>query len=287
MQIKNTDLILNADGSIYHLHLLSENIARLILVVGDPNRVSQISKYFDRIEFRMQNREFITHTGYIGKKKITALSSGIGTDNVEIVLNELDALVNIDLSSGNIKAEKTTLEIIRIGTSGGLQKDIPVESFLVSEYAIGLDTLGFFYDIPQMDFEKRWAEDMREKLEIGFVPYIVKGDDSFFKKISSYCIQGNTITVPGFYNPQGRVLRIHNRFSHLVPFLEKYTFENKRMTNLEMETAGYYGMSRMMGHKAISVNAILANRVSDTFSKNPEKTIDTLIQKTLEVISTE
>ena len=287
MQLKNTDLLLNADGSIYHLHLFRSDISPLILVVGDPERVSRVSKYFDRIEFRMQKREFITHTGYIGNKRITVISSGIGTDNVEIVLNELDALVNIDISSATIKEEKTVLEIIRIGTSGCLQKDIPVDSFLVSEYAIGLDTLGFFYDIPQRDFEKRWAEDIQKTIKIGFSPYIVTGDDTLLKKFSSSYIQGNTITTPGFYNPQGRVLRVPHRFSQMIPVLEKYSFENKRVTNLEMETAGYYALSRMMGHKAISVNAILANRVLDTFSKNPEKIMDALIQKTLEIITTE
>jgi uridine phosphorylase len=283
-KIAETDLILNDDGSVYHLNLLPKHISDTIIAVGDPNRVYRVSQHFDEIEFEMNKREFITHAGTYKGKRLTVISTGIGTDNVEIFLTELDALVNIDLKTREPKSRKKKLKIIRIGTSGALQEDIPVGAHLVSDYAIGFDNIMNFYELRQDQFEKEIAEDIRRHVNLPFTPYVVRGSELLKKQVGSEMISGNTVTTPGFYAPQGRELRITPKYPRLLDDLNYY--HNKTsdfwLTNFEMETAGYYAMGRLLGHEVLSVNAIIANRVKNKFSKDPDKVVDLLIKKVLE-----
>lgn len=286
MKISETDLILNKDGSVYHLNLLPKHISDTIIAVGDPSRVYKVSQHFDEIEFEMNKREFITHVGRFNGKKITVISTGIGCDNVEIFLTEIDALVNIDLKTREPKSRKRKLKIIRIGTSGALQEDIPVGSHLVSEYAVGLDNLMEFYDFQMDSFEKMIAEDIQTKTGLPFKPYVVKGSGALKTQIGFDMISGNTITSPGFYAPQGRKVRAATRFPKLLESLNYYHNKSSEfwLTNFEMETAAYYALGRMLGHEMLSVNAIIANRIKNKFSKDHDKIVDTLILKVLERI---
>jgi len=286
MALEETDLILNEDGSVYHLNLLPRHISDTIITVGDPNRVYQVSEHFDEVEFEMNKREFITHVGYFRDQKITVISSGIGTDNVEILLTELDALANIDLKTRELKSRKKKLKIIRIGTSGALQEDIPIGSHLVSEYAVGFDNLMSFYDLKMDQFERDVADDIRQTAGLPFMPYVVKGSDSLKKQIGFDMIAGNTVTCPGFYAPQGRFLRIPGRFPRLLDELNAYHDKKSDfwLTNFEMETSGYYALGRLMGHEILSVNAIIANRVKNRFSRDPNRVINELIKKVLDRI---
>ncbi|WP_339793408.1 nucleoside phosphorylase [uncultured Imperialibacter sp.] len=280
-RIPESELILNPDGSVYHLNLKPEHIADTIIAVGDPGRVHQVSQYFDSIEFEMNKREFITHTGYLNKKRVTVISSGIGTDNVEILLTELDALVNIDLAKREPKKKLKSLNIIRIGTSGAMQEDIKLGSYVVSENAIGFDTLGFFYPYPQSARETMIASKLKEAISLEFMPYIISGSEKLMEKYAFDMVKGNTVTAPGFYAPQGRALRLPIKHPNLVDQLMYFHEDNFWITNFEMETAGYYGLSRMMGHSMLSLNAIVVNRAKGTFSKNPLKVVDGLIKKVL------
>jgi uridine phosphorylase len=285
-KIAETDLILNKDGSVYHLNLLPKNISDTIITVGDPTRVYQVSRYFDEVEFEMNKREFITHVGYYKGKKITVISTGIGTDNVEIVLTELDALVNVDLKTREPKARKKKLKIVRIGTSGALQEDIPVGSHLISDYAVGFDNLMHFYNLKMDEFELSIAADIKSTAGLPFTPYVVRGSESLKKQIGAGMIVGNTVTCPGFYAPQGREVRATARFPRLLDDLNAY--HNKTsdfwLTNFEMETSGYYAMGRLLGHEILSANAIIANRIKNKLSKDLNKVVDTLIEKVLERI---
>lgn len=286
MKISETDLILNKDGSVYHLNLLPKHISDTIIAVGDPSRVYKVSQHFDEVEFEMNKREFITHVGRFNGKKITVISTGIGCDNVEIFLTEIDALVNIDLKTREPKSRKKKLKIIRIGTSGALQEDIPVGSHLISEYAVGLDNLMEFYDFQMDSFEKMIAEDIQTKTGLPFKPYVVKGSGALKTQIGFDMISGNTITSPGFYAPQGRKVRAATRFPKLLESLNYYHNKSSEfwLTNFEMETAAYYALGRMLGHEMLSVNAIIANRIKNKFSKDHDKIVDTLIVKVLERI---
>jgi uridine phosphorylase len=285
-KISETDLILNEDGSVYHLSLLPKNISDTIIAVGDPNRVYRVSEMFDDIEFEMNKREFITHVGTYKGKRITVMSTGIGTDNIEIFLTELDALVNIDLKTREPKTRKKKLKIIRIGTSGALQEDIPLGAHLVSDYAVGFDNLMTFYDLKQDEFESSIGEDIQKKIKLPFTPYVVRGSELLRRTIAGDMLVGNTVTTPGFYAPQGRELRINARYPKLLDELNYY--HNKEsdfwLTNFEMETAGYYALGRLFGHEVISLNAIIANRIKGKFSKDPNKIVDSLIKKVLERI---
>jgi uridine phosphorylase len=283
-KISEADLILNPDGSVYHLSLLPKHLSDIIITVGDPGRVYMVSKYFDKVEFEMNKREFITHVGRYKDKRITVISTGIGTDNIEIVLSELDALVNIDLKTREPKPRKKKLKIVRIGTSGALQEDVPLGSHLVSEYAVGLDNLMSFYNLPMNETETAIAEDIQKKTRLPFTPYVVRGSDLLRQQVGSEMIVGNTVTCPGFYAPQGRVLRFPIRFPKLLEDLNYYHRDDFWLTNFEMETAGYYALARILGHEALSVNAIVANRIKNKFSKDPNKVVDTLIRKVLEKI---
>ncbi len=281
-KISETDLLLNPDGSVYHLNLLPKHISDTIIAVGDPSRVYLVSQFFDDIDFEMNKREFITHVGKFNGKKITVISTGIGTDNVEIFFSELDALVNVDLKTREVKPRKKKLKVIRIGTSGALQEDIAVGSYLVSDYAVGLDNLMNFYDLPMNDEEAGLAHDIQKKTGLPFMPYVVRGSESLIERIGFDMPKGNTVTSPGFYAPQGRMLRAPVRFPNLLEDLNYYHKGDFWLTNFEMETAGYYAMARLLGHEALSVNAILANRIKNKFAKDPNKVIESLIEKVLE-----
>lgn len=280
-QLAESELIINKDGSVYHLNLKPEHIADTVLAVGDPSRVHHISKHFDKIEFEMNKREFVTHVGQYKGKRITAISTGMGTDNIEIFFTELDALVNIDLKTREEKQEKRRLDIIRIGTSGSIQADIPVGAHLVSEYALGLDTLMYFYKFPQGKFERAVVKKLKKEAQLPFTPYLSKGSTKLMDKIGKGMIKGNTITSPGFYAPQGRKIRLDLRLPRLLEDLNCFHYEDFWLTNFEMETAAYYALATMLGHEMLSVNAIIANRIEQKFSTNSQKTIDALILKVL------
>lgn len=282
--ISETDLILNPDGSVYHLHLLPQHIADTIIAVGDPDRVQAVSRYFESVEFEISRREFVTHVGKYKGKKVTVISTGIGTDNIEIFFNEIDALVNIDLKKRRPKSRKKKLKIIRIGTSGSLQEDVPLGAHLATEYAIGLDNLMNFYRLPMREVETDVAKNLQKKAGLPFLPYVVKGSDLLRKQIGFDMIVGNTITCPGFYAPQGRVLRVPVRFPRLIETLNVYRKGTFRLTNFEMETSAYYAMARLLGHEALSTNAIIANRIKRRFSDDPHQAVDNLIKKVLDRI---
>ncbi len=280
--ISETDLIVNKDGSVYHLNLKPENINDTIITVGDPSRVFRISQYFDKITFEMNRREFITHSGTFQGKKVSVMSTGMGTDNVEIFMTELDALVNVNLKTREINEKKKKLNIIRIGTSGSLQEDIRLGTHLVSDYGIGLDTLMSFYNLRQNGYENTISNKIRDFIDLPFKPYCVEGSSKLAEKFAEDMTRGNTVTCPGFYGPQGRKVRLDLRYPHLIDDLLAFHHEDFWLTNFDMETAGYYAMARLMGHEMISLNAILANRARGKFSKDPNKVIDALIKKVLE-----
>jgi len=281
-RITETELILNKDGSVYHLNLTPDNVSDTIITVGDPSRVYLVSQYFDSVEFEMNKREFITHQGKYRGKKITVISTGMGTDNIEIFLTELDALVNVDLKKRELKPRKKRLKIIRIGTSGSIQEDIPIGTHLVSDYAVGLDSLLEFYNFPQSDFESEIAADIKEKMGLSFTPYLARCSPALKKQVAFDMLEGNTVTAPGFYAPQGRSIRLPLKYPKLLRNLSQYHKDQFWLTNFEMESAAYYALANLMGHEMLSVNAIIANRMKNTFSKNPQKVVDGLIRKVLD-----
>jgi uridine phosphorylase len=284
MAIPASELIINKNGTIYHLNLLPEHISDTIITVGDPDRVSMVSKYFDEIEVQIAKREFVTHTGYYKGKRITVISTGMGTDNIDILMNELDALVNIDFQSREPNEEPISLKIVRIGTSGSLQADIPLGSHLASHHGIGLDSLMEFYPLQQNEDEQSITKALQEQLGVGFRPYCVNGSKTLIDKIAFDMIPGNTLTCPGFYAPHGRVLRGGLRNPDLLKVYQDFRVCDFRITNFEMETAGYYALGRLLGHEMLSLNAIVANRVSQEFATNAEEVIDSLIVKVLDRI---
>jgi len=283
-KIADTDLIVNPDGSVYHLNLKPGDVSEEIITVGDPTRVHRISSFFDKVEFEMNRREFITHVGYYKGKRITVISTGMGTDNVEIILTELDALFNIDLKTRIQKETHKKLNIIRLGTSGSIQEDIKVGSFLASEHAIGLDTLMTFYDFKMDQYLDGITKKLQKEIGFPFQPYCTEGSQILLNKFSEGMHVGNTVTAPGFYAPQGRKLRLPIKYPHLIDQLSRFHHDGFWLTNFEMETAGYYALSKMLGHEMISVNAVLANRVTEIFSDNPNKVVDELIQLVLDRI---
>jgi uridine phosphorylase len=280
--IPESELILNADGSVYHLHLHPEDIADTIIFVGDPERVPEVSKYFDSVELTRNKREFVTHTGYIGNKRITVLSTGIGTDNIDIVWNELNMLANIDLGTRTVNSTPRSLKVIRIGTSGSLQRDIPVDSILVSSHGLGLDVLMHYYEMKQDAETLALQERFRTELNLGFLqPYLVKAPGSLTGLFSD-CVQGITATCSGFYAPQGRLVNAGSTVPDLIKRLTEAKAGKQRVTNFEMETAGIYGLANAFGHEAVSVNAIMANRITQTFSKDGAAMVDRTIRYVLE-----
>jgi uridine phosphorylase len=286
--IPSSELILNSRGALYHINCRPEEIAHTIITVGDPDRVKEVSKHFDRIEFRNQHREFVTHTGYIGKKRITAISSGIGPGKIDIVLNELDALVNIDLEARTIKENITSLNIIRVGTSGSLQADIPVDSFVASTHGLGLDNLLNFYTHQYNEEETQLlnAFNTHTQLNQGIsAPYVNTCSMSLMKEFVNNFHHGITVTCPGFYGPQGRVLRMGLARPNLIDKLTTFSFGNHRLTNFEMETSAIYGIGEILGHQCLSLSAIVANRIKKEFSADGAAAVEKLILITLENIA--
>jgi len=287
-KIAASELILNPDGSIYHLNLKPEHLATNIIFVGDQNRVPIVTKHFDSIEFDIQKREFRTITGTYKGTRITVISTGIGPDNIDIVLNELDALVNIDLETSTIKKEFTQLNIVRIGTSGSLQKDIPVDSFVLAKYGLGFDGMLHSYDcehILNADFEDAFIKHTNWSSRKAR-PYIVENSQELENKlVSDKVFLGCTATAVGFYGPQGRVLRLAIQDPSLNNKIDNFEFNGTKITNLEMETSAIYGLAKLLGHNACSMNAIIANRANGTFSENPYKPVEELIIYTLEKLA--
>lgn len=288
MAIQQSELILNPDGSVYHLNLKPENIAHDIIFVGDQDRVSKITKHFDSIEFSTQKREFKTETGIYKGKRLTVMSTGIGPDNIDIVINELDALVNIDLQTRKPKDKLTSLNIIRIGTSGSLHADIPVDSFVMSQFGLGLDNMlrSYLIDaVSNSEIENAFIKHTNWDSRKG-KPTVIPCSSVLEKRMDSDKMhKGITATSGGFYGPQGRVLRLQIQDESLNSKMDTFTFEENRITNLEMETAAIYGLSALLGHQALSLNAIIANRASGTFSTDPYKAVDELISYTLNKLS--
>ncbi len=279
-----SELVLNDDNSVYHLNLHPHQIAKDIIVVGDPGRVEIISNYFDTIAHKVSNREIVTHTGTLNGKHLTVMSTGMGTDNIDIVFNELDALVNIDLENRVTKTEHTSLNVIRLGTSGALQKDIPVDSFVVSEFGLGLDGLMNYYDFKQTSEEHKLLEEFYTQTNYSRTfaqPYFVKASPELFDKLKDGCISGITATAGGFYGPQGRILRIPLKEAQINEKLRDFKFDQYRITNFEMETSALYGLARALGHNACTVCAIIANRFSGTGSDNYKLAVQKLIEQTL------
>ncbi len=291
MKYKDSELIINKDKSIFHLKLKPEDIAEKIILVGDPGRVDLIGSFLDSISISKQNREFKTITGTYKSIPITVLSSGIGTDNIDIVINELDALVNIDFDKRSDKKEHKKLNLIRLGTSGGLQKNLPVGSFLLSEKSIGFDNLLHFYDIDEDEENKEFTSELKKHfgwpLESHF-PYTINGSDELINKFkNSNCINGVTISAPGFYGPQGRKLRIPTRYPELNNKIKEFKFSNHKITNFEMESSAIYALSKYLGHNALTICAIIANRETKDFIGDYKPTIKKLVKLVLDTISNE
>lgn len=279
-----SELILTPTGAVYHLNLLPEQLAKKVILVGDPDRVAAISRYFDVVYYQVQHREFITHTGRVGNTEISVVSTGIGTDNIDIVLNELDALVNIDLLTRTEKEQKTSLQLLRLGTSGALQRDIPVDSLLASTHGLGIDGLMPFYEATEnaatLSMLTAINAAMPRLAEVA-LPYLTAGSDLLLKQLGTGELQGITLTSPGFYAPQGRELRYKAKYQALLEDAAAVSVSGYRITNFEMETAGIYGLAHLLGHEALSVNAIIANRPLGIFSKNATASIDRMIQTML------
>ncbi len=287
-RIAESELILNSRGAIYHLDLRPEEISNTILLVGDPDRVKEVSKHFDSIEYQVQHREFITHTGYIGKKRLSVTSTGIGPDNIDIALNELDALVNIDFTSREIKPTLSSLNFIRLGTSGALQEDIPVDSFVAGTHGLGIDNLLNFYRLEHNEEEKQLLHSFVTFTQLhGKIgqPYLSSASSSLLKHFVTDFFQGITTTCPGFYGPQGRILRLGISNPELINRLTEFRFGQHRITNFEMETSAIYGLSRLLGHNCLSLNAVIANRIRKEYSKDGKATVENLIKKSLDIIT--
>ena len=285
MPIRSSELVLNADGSIYHLNLLPEDIAETVLLVGDPNRVARISRSFDTLEVDKSRREFVAHTGTLRGRRISALSTGIGTDNIDIVMNELDALVNIDFRTREIKSETKQLKLVRIGTSGSIREDIPVNTMVGSRYAIGFDNVLHYYKnshIRKTEIENAFHASIAWPAAFSD-PYIVEADADLIALFEDdRLLPGFTGTNVGFYGPQGRQLRLDASIPDLNTLLRDFTYGELRITNFEMESSAIYALAALLGHKAYSLNCILANRVTGEFSKSPAAAVDSLIAFALE-----
>jgi uridine phosphorylase len=286
-RIAESELIINTRGAVYHLNCRPEEIANTIITVGDPGRVNTVSKYFDSIEYTNEHREFITHTGFIGNKRLSCVSTGIGPDNIDIVLNELDALVNINFESRLIKEKLTALNIIRLGTSGSLQEDIPVDSFVASTHGLGLDNLMNFYRIQNNEEENQLLQAFNTHTQLSqgnIIPYIKMASVYLLKHFTQNYYQGITVTCPGFYGPQGRILRLGLAYPKLIDNLTNFNFGNRYITNFEMETSAIYGLGYLLGHHCLSLNAIVANRITKEFSKDGHLAVENLIQQSLEIV---
>lgn len=285
--IAESELIINNRGAIYHINLRPEEIADTIIIVGDQDRVPKVSKHFDRIEYSLQHREFVTHTGYIGSKRISVMSTGIGPDNIDIAINELDALVNIDFETRTIKSNLTKLNIIRFGTSGALQPDVPVDSLVASTHGLGFDNLMNYYVHEKSDEEIEMINAFIQQtgMDTGItMPYIFKGSEMLINKFKEGFHNGITITAPGFYGPQGRELRLKSKTRDFIDKLSLYKFNDYRIINFEMETSAIFGLGKLLGHECLSVNVVVANRMIQQYSKDSNAAVENMIEKTLGVI---
>ncbi len=280
--IAESELILNNDGSIYHLNILPEDIADTIITVGDPERIKSITKHFDEIQLEKSKREFATTTGIYKGKRLTVISTGIGTDNIDIVFNELDALANIDFKTRTINDNFKQLTFIRIGTTGGLQSDIPVDSFVASAYAVGMDGLMHYYECPESNEIEKEIQSIISKFS-DFPSYVFSGNQSLLDSLPENFTKGITVTCTGFYGPQNRSLRLKPKNAGFIDNLQSTKISGDiRFTNFEMETAGIYGMANVLGHKALSLSVILANRSTGHFSNDPSKAVNNLIENVLD-----
>ena len=285
--IPPTELIITEEGRIYHLDLLPEDIGDNIILVGDQERVPTISKYFDRIELKRSKREFVTHTGLLNNKRVSVISTGIGCDNIDIVINELDALVNIDFEKKVVKKDHQSLNIIRIGTCGALQKEIPVDQFVLSTYGLGFDGLLAFYNPIYEDDEKALQKAFLQQIpwpKDANLPYFVRGSKILSEKIGKGMHLGITATANGFYGPQGRSLRLKTKLPEMNKFLNIFDYKNQKILNFEMETSALYGLNAMLGHHACTVCAVIGNRFSNTFSKDYKKAVENLVTTVLKRI---
>ena len=282
--IPESELIINPDGSIYHLNLKPEHLASSIITVGDPERVAAVSRHFDEIEVKISRREFVTHTGSYKGKRLSVMSTGMGTDNIEIFMNEVDALVNVDFQTRLPKEKHTSLNIVRVGTSGSMQAHIPAGALLASVYGVGLDTLMQFYSGSYSDLETKVGTVVQEALSLPFKPYCVQGSEVLLEKVGMGLIFGNTVTCPGFFAPQGRMVRVRPAIPDIIERLSRVQVHDFMLTNFEMETAGYYAMGRLLGHEVLSLNAIVANRITKEFAADPGEIVERLITHTLELI---
>jgi len=288
-RIEESELIINPDGSIFHLHLKPGEIAENIILVGDPGRVEMITSFFDKVDVRRTNREFVSCTGWYNDKRISVVATGIGTDNIDIVLNELDALVNVDFETRMVKSELTQLNFVRIGTSGSLQEDIPVDSWLLSEKAIGFDGLLNFYanrnDVAEAGFEQAFKEALDWNPQLPS-PYVMNAGDELIKKLDGpQVVKGVTISAPGFYGPQGRVIRLGLADANINDKINHFRYDGQRVTNYEMECSAIYGLSALMGHRAATVCVIIANRLAGTYSKDYKSVVKELVQYVLKQLT--
>jgi len=281
--LKDSELILNPDGSVYHLALLPKDISNLIITVGDPKRVQEVSRFFDHIDLKKQNREFEIHTGSLNNQRITCLSTGMGTDNIDIVLNELDALVNVDFNTRKVKEHKTVLRLVRIGTSGSINKNINVGDVLYSQLAIGLEGLMNWYKPhATSDYEAAWLNEL-SNIDWPIRPFVQEADHMLIDLFKTVYSPGITLTTGGFYAPQNRSIRLKPSMD-VISALDDLSVNGQQITNIEMETAGIYGLSSLLGHKALSINLILANRKTGEFAQNPDQLMQDTIQKTLHIL---
>lgn len=286
--IPESELIINDRGAIYHLNLRPEELAPIVITVGDPDRVKEVSKHFDQVEIERQHREFVTHTGFLGNKRISVVSTGIGPDNIDIVLNELDALVNIDFDTRTIKPALTSLNIIRVGTCGSLQADIPVDSLVATTHAVGIDNLLNYYRHDNTEEENELLQQFIQhtKIDQHFSrPYITAGGSSLLVHFVDGFHHGITVTCPGFYGPQGRVLRLGLHYPNFIDLLTSFSYGLHKIANFEMETSAIYGLGKLLGHQCISISAVVANRIDHQFSKDGKKAVEQAIQKVLGNIS--
>ena len=286
-KIAESELILNSRGAIYHLDVRPEELAETIIIVGDPERVKKVSKHFDSIEHQLQHREFITHTGYIGNKRVTVLSTGIGPDNIDIALNELDALANIDFNTRLIKPSLKKLSIIRFGTSGALQADIPVDSIVASTHGLGFDNLMNYYEYEKSNEENELIASFLQQTQMDInitMPYVFRGSEILLNKFGDDVYKGITVTAPGFYGPQGRELRLKSKSRKLIDKLSDFSFNKYRITNFEMESSAIFGLGKLLGHECLSVNVVVANRVTQQYSKDGNAAVEKMIEVAIEKI---
>ena len=283
-----SELIINDRGAIYHLNVRPEEIADTIITVGDPERVAEVSKYFDRVEHKLAHREFITHTGYIGQKRISVLSTGIGPDNIDIALNEIDALANINFDTRTINDQKKSVSIIRMGTCGSLQGEVGVNELVAGTHGLGIDNVLHFYEKENNEEEKAILAAFDEHTKISahkIQPYIATASAGLLKHFTEGYSHGITVTCPGFYGPQGRILRLPLKMPNLVDQMTSFKYGQHRIANFEMETSAIYGLCNLLGHQCLSINVIIANRVKKEYSKDMGKAVDHMIQKSLGIIA--